>query len=177
MGPVPADNSDSGQASVIDEILLVALTVLLCAILAALCMGFFSPSGENPFIPPPEILKIISVDHNNENGERTFASSVTLQNIGTKALQNSDYRAEIYINDKKQRVIIDTLQAHEFIDTHHYGIGTLSGSGPTGYTWGPGDHGVFNLKDKMIHPGDLLRIDIIYKEDDSVYSRSEMLVP
>jgi len=177
MGPVPADNSDSGQASVIDEILLVALTVLLCAILAALCMGFFPSSGRNLLTVPPEILKIISVDHNNENGERTFASKVTLQNIGTKALQNSDYRAEIYINDKKQKIVIDTLKADDFIPTKHYGVSKIYGIGPLGYTWEPGKKGVFDLKDKMIHPGDLLRIDIIYKEDDSVYSRSEMLVP
>jgi len=175
MTQLPANNRDDGQASVIGEILLVGLIVLLCAIILALSPGYFTALGEESFLPPPEIITIVSVDHYNE-GVKTFAGKVTLRNIGSKYLKNIDYYAEVYINDVKQHVIIGTLKANEFIPTEHYGIKTISGSGPSGSYWEPGYLGVFDLLDKMVQPGCLLRIDIMNKADGTVFSRSEILV-
>jgi hypothetical protein len=126
------------------------------------------PSSSNP----PEILAIESVKHYNNNGQLTYASNVTLRNIGTEPLWNSNYSAEVYIDDTKQFVIINTLKADEFIPTHHYGIKNLFGSGPTGYEWEPGNSGILDLEDGTIQPGFTLRIDIIRKEDGEVISRS-----
>ncbi|HJJ51411.1 MAG TPA: hypothetical protein O0X01_07815, partial [Methanocorpusculum sp.] len=80
--------------------------------------------------------------------------------------------AEVYIDDTKQLVVIKTLKVDEFIPTQHFGVKTISGSGPIGYEWEPGNSGVFDLEDGMIQPGFLLRIDIIKKEDGKVISRS-----
>ena len=165
------EQGDDGVSPAIATLLIIALTLILCAILAAFCMALISPSSGIPLLSPPEILAIESVDHYNDK-KLTFASKVTLRNIGTEKLWNTNYSAEVYINNVKQRVIIETLQAHEFIDTHHYGIKTISGGGPTGYEWDPGNTGVFDLNDRTIHPGDLLQIDIIRKEDGEVISRS-----
>lgn len=175
MTQLPTNNHDDGQVSVIGEILLVALVVLLCAVILGLFLGFFTAPGENSLLPPPEIISIVSVDHYNE-GNKTFAGKVMLRNIGFKSLKNSDYSVEVYINDVKQRVIIGTLKSNEFIPTEHYGIKTIFGSGPSGSCWEPGDLGVFDLLDKMVQPGCLLRIDILNKADGTVFSRSEIVV-
>jgi len=166
---------DDGVSPVIAELLLLALALILCALLAACLMNYSC----TPLVPspsePPEILAIVSVDHYNDK-KLTFASKVKLRNIGTKPLVNQNYSAEVYINDVKQYVIINTLQAHDFIDTHHFGISTISGSGPTGYEWEPGNSGDFDLLDSMVQPGCTLRIDIIRKEDGKVISRSIKLI-
>ncbi len=167
-----SEKSDNGISPAIATLLIIALTLILCAILAA-CLMHYSytslvPSSSNP----PEILAIESVKHYNNNGQLTYASNVTLRNIGTEPLWNSNYSAEVYIDDTKQFVIINTLKADEFIPTHHYGIKNLFGSGPTGYEWEPGNSGILDLEDGTIQPGFTLRIDIIRKEDGEVISRS-----
>ena len=167
-----SEKNDNGISPAIATLLIIALTLILCAILAACLMNYgytsLVPSSSNP----PEILAIESVKHYNNNGQLTYASNVTLRNIGTESLWNSDYSAEVYIDDTKQFVIINTLKADEFIPTHHYGIKNLFGSGPTGYEWEPGNSGVLDLEDGTIQPGFTLRIDIIRKGDGEVISRS-----
>ena len=168
-----SEQGDDGVSPVIATLLLIALTLILCAVLAA-CVMCYTPSELSPSYPP-EILAIESIDHYN-NGTLTFASKVTLRNIGTKKLRNANYSADVYINGEEQFIIIKTLQAHEFIDTHHFGIDLLYGCGPRGYEWESGNSGVFDLNDGTIHPGDSLRIDIIRKEDGKVISRSIKLI-
>ena len=163
--------SNEGVSPVVGNVLLVALTVILCLILAAFCMSFINFLEQPLNRSVPEILAIQSVDHYN-NETKTFASIVKLKNIGAKPLWNSDYSAEVYVDNIKQFVIIDTLQAHDFISTEHFGIKSISGSGPVGDDWEIGNSGYFDLKDGMVQPGCLLRIDIIRKEDGVVISRS-----
>lgn len=176
-----SEQGDDGVSPVIATLLLIALTLILCAVLAALCMSLISPILEQPVNKsPPEILAIVSVNHYN-NTKLTFASKVTLKNIGTKPLWNSDYAAEVYINGIKQYIIIKTLQAHDFISTHHNGIQLLHGAGPEGEIWEVGNSGVFDLNDRTLHPGDLLQIDIIDNNTSSLFysniiSRSIFLV-
>lgn len=156
-----SEQGDDGVSPVIATLLLIALTLILCVILAACLMNYcYTSLGPSPS-EPPEILAIESVKHYNNDGKLTFASNVTLRNIGTEPLWNSDYSAEVYIDDTKQFVIINTLKADEFIPTHHYGIKNLFGSGPTGYEWEPGNSGVLDLLNGMVQPGFTLRIDII----------------
>ncbi|HJJ35120.1 MAG TPA: type IV pilin [Methanocorpusculum sp.] len=176
-----SNKGDDGVSPVIATLLLIALTLIICAIVFACLMNYCYTSSGQFSEDPPEILAIVSVDHYNDKGKLTFASNVTLRNIGTKSLWNSDYRAEIYINDTKQFIVIDTLKADEFISTHHYGIKNLFGSGPIGYEWEAGNSGVLDLEDGKIHPGDLLRIDIINNNASSpsfskVISRSIKLI-
>ncbi|HJJ43860.1 MAG TPA: type IV pilin [Methanocorpusculum sp.] len=166
-----SEKCNDGVSPVVATLLLLIITVILCAIIAAFCTSFINWMEQPVNKTPPEILAIISVDHYN-NGTKTFAGKVTLKNIGIKSLCNSNYSAEVYIDDIKQFVIIKTLQAHDFIPTEHYGICIISGCGPRGYEWGPGSSGLFDLKDGMVQPGALLRIDIIRKEDGVVISRS-----
>ncbi len=166
-----SNKGDDGVSPAIATLLLIAITLIICAIVFACLMNYCYTSSGQFSEETPEILAIVSVDHYNDK-KLTFASKVKLRNIGTKPLVNQNYSAEVYINDVKQYVIINTLQAHDFIETHHFGISTISGSGPTGYEWEPGNSGDFDLLDGMVQPGCTLRIDIIRKEDGEVISRS-----
>ncbi len=167
-----SEQGDDGVSPVIATLLLIAVIIILCAVLAACLMNYYCTSSGLSPSDPPEILAIESVKHYNNDGKLTFASNVTLRNIGTEPLWNSDYRAEVYIDDTKQFVIINTLKADEFIPTQHFGIKSIFGSGPTGYEWEPGNSGVFDLMDGMVQPGFTLRIDILRKEGGEVISRS-----
>ena len=175
---------DDGVSPVIAELLIIAIILILCALLAAYCMSLICPIPilEQPVNnSTPEILAIVSVDHYNANGEKTYESIVTLKNIGKDSLKNSDYRADIYINDIKKYIVIKTLSAHDFISTNHFGIQLLYGPGPTDYNWDPNQDGIFDLNDRTLHPGDLLQIDIINNNASSpsfskVISRSIKLI-
>ncbi|ABN06538.1 hypothetical protein Mlab_0362 [Methanocorpusculum labreanum Z] len=164
-----SEKSDDGVSPAIAILLIIALTVILCAILMVYCMSLVNIQWEQPLNrSPPEILTIISVDHYDDKGKLTYESIVTLRNIGTQPLKNSDYRAEVFINGKKEMVVIKTLQAHDFISTNHFGIQLLYGIGPIGYEWEPGKIGVFDLNDRLLHPGDILQIDIIDNNTSSI---------
>ncbi len=177
-----SEKSDNGISPAIATLLIIALTLILCAILIVYCMGLVNIQWEQPLnTSPPELLAIVSVNHYDDNGKLTYESIVTLQNIGTHPLRNSDYRAEIYINDIKQYIVIKTLQALEFLSTHHNGIQLHYGAGPRGDIWEVGNSGVFDLNDRTIHPGDLLQIYIIDNNASSssfskVISRSIKLI-
>jgi len=165
-----SEKNDNGISPAIATLLIIALTLILCAILAIYCMSLISPVWEQPLnTSPPELLAIVSVNHYDDKGALTYESIVTLQNIGAQALKNSDYRAEVFINGKKEMVVIKTLQAHDFISTNHFGIQLLYGLGPTDYLWEPNQKGVFDLNDRLLHPGDILQIDIV---DNNVSSLS-----
>ncbi|HJJ94421.1 MAG TPA: type IV pilin N-terminal domain-containing protein, partial [Methanocorpusculum sp.] len=58
---------DDGVSPVISEILLVAVTVILAAIVAASIFGLFSDSISTS--EPPEILKITSISHYSDSGK------------------------------------------------------------------------------------------------------------
>lgn len=156
---------DNAISPVISEIILIALSVLIIALLFACILGMIPSFGSD--VPEPgEILKIIDVSDIDKG-------VVILKNIDTKSLVNKDYSAKVYVDDKEQLVIIQTLSDYGFISTRHYGVKLIDGAGPSGIYWKPGEEGMFDLKDGIIRAGSLLRIDIVRNFDDKVISVSE----
>ena len=66
-------------------------------------------------------------------------------------------------------VVIKTLQSHDFISTNHFGIQLPYGLGPMNYFWNPNQKGIFDLNDRLLHPGDILLIDIINNNTSSIF--------
>lgn len=166
---------DSGVSPVISEILLVAVTVLLAAAVFAVFSGLFPiPSAEEE---PPEILKLVSLSHLNDNNELTYAGVITLKNIAYEPLQNRDYGIWISVNDVRQNVRIETLNSRDFIGTHHYGVRLIKGAGPQGDVWESGNRGVIDILDKMILPGDLVTVEVYRLADEKIISRSKLYAP
>ncbi|HJJ39104.1 MAG TPA: hypothetical protein O0X42_03100 [Methanocorpusculum sp.] len=166
-------SSDAGGSSVVSTVILIGITVAVCAAILVFCLGFFS--GELPEEEIPEILKITDVSH--LSGEKvTYAGIVTLINAGDSSLKNKNYGAYLFINNGT-KVVIETLYAHDFIPSHHNFVKLIGGAGPSGSTWGKGEEGRFDFSDGLILPNDRIRIDIFERESGKIISRSEFTAP
>ena len=166
---------DFGVSPVISEILLVTVTVLLAVAVAASFFGLFPlPYAEEE---PPEILKIVSISHYNDDEELTYAGVITLKNIAYEPLENREYGIWLSVNGKRQNVVIETLNSRDFIETHHNGVRLIKGAGPQGDFWKAGNPGVIDILDKMILPGDLVSVEVYRLETEEVISYSELNAP
>ena len=166
---------DLGVSPVISEILLVTVTVLLAAAVFAVFFGLFPlPYAEEE---PPEILKIVSISHYNDDEELTYAGVITLKNIAYEPLENREYGIWLSVNGKRQNVVIETLNSRDFIETHHNGVRLIKGAGPQGDFWKAGNPGVIDILDKMILPGDLVSVEVYRLETEEVISYSELHAP
>ena len=166
---------DFGVSPVISEILLVTVTVLLAAAVFAVFFGLFPlPYTEEE---PPEILKIVSISHYNDDEELTYAGVITLKNIAYEPLENREYGIWLSVNGKRQNVVIETLNSRDFIETHHNGVRLIKGAGPQGDFWKAGNPGVIDILDKMILPGDLVSVEVYRLETEEVISYSELHAP
>ena len=163
---------DDGVSPVISEILLVAVTVILAAIVAASLFGLFSDSISAS--EPPEILKITSISHYSDSGKLTYAGIINLKNIGYEEIKNREHGMYISVNGDRARAVIETLCSSDFIPTHHYGVRLIKGGGPHGDVWESGAVGIIDLSDKMIHAGDLVTVEVYRLDTEEIISRSEL---
>lgn len=167
-------SSDAGESTVVSTVLLIAVTVALCAAILVFCLGFFGGVFADEDIP--EILKITGVSHYSDE-KMTYAGIVYLTNAGDVSLENKNYGAYLYVNGDWTKVVIETLYAHDFIPTHHRFVKLIGGLGPSGPRWDPGEPGCFDFINGLIMPGDSIRIDIFEHESGKIVSRSEFKVP
>lgn len=163
---------DDGVSPVISEILLVAVTVILAAIVAASLFGLFSDSISTS--EPPEILKITSISHYSDSDKLTYAGIITLKNIGYEEIWNREHGMYISVNGDRTRAVIETICSSDFIATHHYGVRLIKGAGPQGDVWESGAVGVIDLSDKMIQAGDLVTVEVYRLDTEEIISRSEL---
>ncbi|HJJ27704.1 MAG TPA: hypothetical protein O0W95_06440, partial [Methanocorpusculum sp.] len=82
-------SSDAGDSSVVSTLILIGITVAVCAAILVFLLGFFG--GELPEEEIPEILKITNVSHRPENGKLPYVGIVTLEHVGTDSLKNKNY--------------------------------------------------------------------------------------
>lgn len=161
------------NSNVISTILLVVLTVILAAVLCSIALGFFADYSAGD-ADANENIKIINVIP----PESTGVWCVILENVGDDNIPNRDYNATVYINGiRKRGVVIETLNAHDFIPTHHYGVQRIRGSGAVNDNWNKKETIVFLIANKEIHYGDLLKIEIYNKLNSTLYSVSEYQIP
>ena len=159
-----SEKNNDGVSPVIATILLVAITVIVCGIVAAFAMSFNNQLDEQT----GEIIVIKFIDIE-KIGLKT-ESNITVQNLGREYLVNSDYKPLFYINDNPRTTAANELNAR---GTGLQGIGGgISGPGPNAYEWEPGAIGYFHLNKDTIKKDDEVRVDIIRKSDGKLISRS-----
>ncbi|WFN34869.1 hypothetical protein L1S32_01760 [Methanogenium sp. S4BF] len=162
-------DNESATSQMTAHLLLVVITVILAIILLLM---FHMPNLNWEYTEPPVIFKIESIS----SAPPTFESQVFLRNVVKKDFQNKELSAKIYSDDALLPCTIQTLNTHDFISTAHYGVKTLKGYGGSGETWNYNQMLRIDLSDGFIHPGDVIRVDIIKTATETVISRDSMEV-
>jgi len=153
---------DEADSSSHGNILLVAIVIIAGVLLLAFLLGFlnFFP-GDDSLAPP--IIQIIGVNHGTK-----FESQVTIRSFVKEDLENDKLRAKIFVNDEELLACIYSLNGHNFIPTHHYGVKYIGGSGCKGLYFSYKESIVIDLKNGYIKPGDEVVLYIYQKYDGDI---------
>lgn len=148
---------------------MVAIVILLAALVFLM---IHIPSFDiSELGKTPSFIEIRRFYHENEDGHMNYDSRVILVHNGTEDLNNSLLRAEFYRNGAKLPAIIETMNGHDFIASHHDGVQTMGGLGCSGPTWCPGEKISLDFTDGTFHPGDQVRVDIFTRTSGMLVSR------
>lgn len=161
------DDRECATSPVTGTLLLVAITVILAIILMS---SFHLPDFDWEYTEPPVIFSITSIT----SSPSTYESQIFLRNIIKKDFNNHELSAKIYCNGELLPCTIETLQITNFIPTAHYGVKLLKGQGGSDNTWNYNQMLGIDLSNGFIHPGDVIRVDIIKTATDTVISRDSM---
>jgi len=151
---------DPSVSEVHGTILFVVIVVLLLLVLLAYLMGFTLPKYGCE-CNAPELIKITTIDNGLTSMGR-YRSIIAIQNTGPNPLPNDDLSLELLINGEKTREI-STLNGHNFISTHHYGVQTIGGIGSHNQHMVPRSIISINFADNTIFPGELVTVRIYQK--------------
>jgi hypothetical protein len=160
---------------VVGTVLLIAIAVALAALVLLL---FHLPNLGWPWPgEPPSPIELQRIYHESEifPYPLVYDSRIILYHNGTESWENDLLMAKIYKNQTLLSCRVTTMNGHEFITTHHDGVQTMGGTGCQTDRWNPGERIALDLTDGTLRPGDRVRVDIIYKPDNTVISRDEIV--
>lgn len=147
---------------------MVAITVILAVIVLLMLLSML-PTGS--WVEPEPAIIITEISHVNAGaGAMTYASRITLKNNSSTTFENDHLKAVIYVNGYKS-CIIQTLNGHLLIPSHHYGVKTLGGEGCRDRFWNPGEEMTADLTDGTFYPGAEVTLKILDKESERVISQ------
>jgi hypothetical protein len=162
------DRADDAVSPVVGVAVLLAVTLVLVAIIAAFLFWF--PHLCDPF--PRAVVQVVEVHDYNEAGTRlNFDSRVLLRNLGSEDLPNRPLTAAFYADGVRVDCVLETFHGEDFIPTHHLGIERIQGEGCRGETWEAGAHVLIDFRDGTFRPGQTVRVDIIHTGENCVISR------
>lgn len=163
-------SKDSALSPQIGTILMVAIVLILAALVLLLAPSL--PEWNlSIFTPEPSFIEIKVIHHKSETGAMIYDSRVTLYHNGTLMYANNDLYAVFYKNQQKLPCIVETLNGHLFIPTHHFGVQTLGGAGCQGTYWSPKEKIALDFSDGTFHPGDQVTVEIYQKPKCTLISR------
>jgi hypothetical protein len=172
---VQLSRTESGNSQIVGVLFLVAIAMLLALlILLIFQLPAFTlePPGE-----PPEIFQITAIRHTDRppGVPPNYDSRIILMHTGEDAVENDLLEARIYRDGTLLSCRIITMNGHHFISTPHIGVQTMSGSGCQTGWWKPGERIALDLTDGTIHPGDVMKVDIIASPDGEIISRDQVV--
>ena len=167
--------NDDAESQVVGTILLIAIAIALATLVLLL---FHLPNLDWCLSrEPPATIELQHIYHTSDLFPHplNYDSRIILYHNGSEAWENDLLMARIYRNQTSLSCQITTMNGHNFISTHHNGIQTMGGTGCQTDRWNPGERIALDLTDGTLHPGDCIRVDIIYKPDNTVISRDEIV--
>ncbi|HJJ48868.1 MAG TPA: hypothetical protein O0X39_07785 [Methanocorpusculum sp.] len=165
----PQEKKESAETPVIATILLVALTIILILLLFFILASMI-PDFDS-LIPKktPEYFVVMKAD--------PVTATIKIKNTGP-SISSRDYSVKFYVNGRfLENAVITTLNSHEFIPTHHYGVAKIYGAGPKGDTWDANTSGFIDFSDGTFQSGDVLCIEIYLNTDSTLYSSTTYTCP
>lgn len=168
----PFAKEDAASSNLIATILMVSITIAIAAL-------FFVALFLFPVFPDnsvPDTIPIKSVKHTDDNGVMINNGWVVLVNSGSVDYNNYMLYARTYVNGNEKE-IIPSMNANEFIPSHHFDVQNIGGLGSDGSPhntlskWYKNQELYINYKNGLIHPGDTLVIEIYNKSSGRIISR------
>lgn len=152
---------DDATSPVTGIILLIAITIILaCIVLSQLPMLRFALQDTQV----PAIFKITKITHGTN-----FDSTMVVKNTGAVGYKNKNMYAKTYKNSIPVDCVISTMNGHDFISSHHFGIQYIKGM--SGQTWYSNLAVSINYKDKTFHPGDVVTFEVYDNTTNQIISR------
>ncbi len=148
---------------------MVALTILL----AVLVLLLFSLPNLTWKPAAPSFLQIEAIHHTSDRNSAllNYDSRVILVHTGTESLENDQLMALFFRNQDPLPAVISTLNGYRFIQTHHFGVQWIGGSGCSGETWEPGEKLVIDFTDGTFRPGNMVTVEIRERGSERLISR------
>ncbi|MGB7788574.1 type IV pilin [Methanoregula sp.] len=160
--------SDDASESPLGAILAVAITVVL-AMLVLLMVSQLPNLLYDRTVPT--IFEITKIRHTDKDGVLDYDSYMVVKNNGKKPYDNRKLYAKTYRNGDHLPCDIPTMNGHDFIPLHPYGIKTLGGFGSDNFLWYPDATIAIDYSDGTFHPGDIVQFDVYDRTTDQVISR------
>jgi hypothetical protein len=167
---------EPGRASshIIGIILMTAITIILAMLVLLMCLGFQMPHAEAQV---PDIFKIITVNHLDDNGKLDYNSYVVLRNTGQNSYRNRYLYVKLFVNGVLSNARLPTLNGYAFCSCDHTGIKNIGGPGTKGnmeYStsrWYEGQDIFIDFNDGTFRPGDSIRIEVYDSMTNGIISQ------
>ena len=163
----PIANDDASE-SPLAAVLAVAITIIL-ALLVLLMVLQLPNLWYDPTVP--DIFQITKIRHTNKDGLLNYDSYMVVKNSGKTAFDNRNLYAKTYRNGDHLACDIPTMNGHNFIQVHPFGIKTLGGVGSDDFQWYPDALIAIDYSDGTFHPGDIVQFEIYDRKTDQLISR------
>jgi len=162
-------NTDA-TSPVFGVILNIAITLSLAVLVLLL---FHIPNFTLQDAEVPAIFKITLVRHTNENGNLNYDSYMVVKNSGETDYKTLDLYAKTYRNGILLNSVIETMNAQNFISSHHFGVQYIKGLKRE--TWNDGQSIGIDYKDRTFQPGDEVTFEVYDKTTDQIISRHKYI--
>ncbi|PKL58412.1 MAG: hypothetical protein CVV34_02420 [Methanomicrobiales archaeon HGW-Methanomicrobiales-5] len=157
---------NEATSPVIGGILTIAITMVLAVLILLLC---HIPNFALPDTEAPAIFKITNIRHTNENGILNYDSYMVVINSGEITYNTQNLYAKTYRNGILLDSVITTMNGHDFISSHHFGIQYIVGM--TGQKWNSQQRIGIDFKDRTFHPDDVVIFEVYDITTDQIISR------
>jgi len=159
-------HSEEAASAALGLMMLLAITLILALLLF---LFFFMLNINMEELNVPDIFKIKSIRHTNEQGVMNCDSYMVVMNTGNCGYNNKGMYAKTFKNGVLLQCAIPTLNGYDFIHgSHHYDVQHL---GSDGETWYAGATIYIDYEDKTFRPGDWVTFEVYDRKTDQLISR------
>ncbi|MCK9579527.1 MAG: hypothetical protein M0Q92_03630 [Methanoregula sp.] len=164
---MPPDTS-SASSHATGIILMVVVTVIIAGLILA---QFIQVPARLYYDEVPTVFEITALYHAELDGKLNYKSYMVVKNSGKIAYDNRKLYAKTYRNGKLLPCIIRTMNGHDYVPSHHFGIQKMGGFGTEDFFWVPTATLYIDYSDGTFHPGDIIMFEVYDRTTNQIISR------